>query len=530
VQALTFVNGYLCANLLIATVAGLLTALRAINVRLSRPIAFGHLLPLANVFAMAALLLPSMGLLQVQSDFTFDAAQVWAAPAMRNHAMQFDAVSVEAIAFARPDVVLSLDVVSTSSSLLLAAGVLVLLLAVTKDAIATIRVVYDATVLRRRGSVRVVVSDRVRVPFSWWIPRRRYIVVPSHLLLHPVDLRMVVRHEAQHHRQGDTKLLYAWQALRGLFFWNPGAHILVKHLTELQEFACDEAVIRRARSSVHHYCGCLVRVAEAALHERRTLLRACMARSGRDGLKQRVFAALARPNAYLDKPILALASVIALSVLVVISIALGKPIHDRRITREQAERMVAVAKHHSAFPIELNDRVLSQLNVLLGTPDGRAFVHESLARMELYDPQISEQIARYGLPMELMAVPFVESGYQNDPQDGNSRHGAGLWRFIAPTARNYGLRVDEQVDERLNIAAQTAAAMRLLSDLHRQYSDWNLVLLAYNGGTWRVDKGMRATGSSNAWHLVDAGYENDKHYLARVTAAILILKNPITPN
>ena len=527
-STLGIVNAYLCANLLVATVAALMTALRAINSRLSRPIAYRHLLALGNSFAFAALLLP-VGMLQARADFTLSAAQVWAAPAMRDHAAKVDERALDAIAFAQPGVMWSLDVVVTVAAALFVAGVLVLLLAVTVDASGALRVVRAATQLHRNKRVRIVVSDRVAVPFSWWIPGSCFIVVPASLLLHPGDLRMAVRHEAQHHRQRDTKLLYVWQALRGIFFWNPAAHVLVKQLTELQEFACDEAVTLRARWSVQRYCGCLLRVAEAAT-ERRALLRACMARGSTGALKQRVIAALTRPKAYLSKPVVAFAGVVGISMLAAVSLAVGNPIHDRRVTMEEAQKMLAVAKRNSAFPLELNDRVLAQLNVLLGTPDGRAFVDESLERMALYQSHIAEHIVRYGLPEELLAVPLVESGYHNDAYDGNPRHGAGLWRFIEPTARNYGLRVDKQVDERLNVAAETDAAMRLLSDLHRRYDDWRLALLAYNGGNWRVEKGMRATGSNNAWDLVDAGFENDKHYLARVVASILIVKNRTIPN
>ncbi len=68
--------------------------------------------------------------------------------------------------------------------------------------------------------------------------------------------------------------------------------------------------------------------------------------------------------------------------------------------------------------------------------------------------------------------------------------------------------------------------MRLLSDLRRQFQDWPLALMAYNSGIARVEAGIGATHSRDAWTLYRAGYGNDTEYLARTMAVILILANP----
>jgi hypothetical protein len=51
-------------------------------------------------------------------------------------------------------------------------------------------------------------------------------------------------------------------------------------------------------------------------------------------------------------------------------------------------------------------------------------------------------------------------------------------------------------------------------------------LLAYNSGERLVEQGIRATGSRDVWQIVEHGYENDPDYVARVTAVLLIMKNP----
>ena len=98
--------------------------------------------------------------------------------------------------------------------------------------------------------------------------------------------------------------------------------------------------------------------------------------------------------------------------------------------------------------------------------------------------------------------------------------------FLAQTARNYGLRVDEQVDERLNAELLTGAAVRYLKGGNLRFNDWLLSVLGYNIGDNKVLAGIEATGSRDAWVLARKGYENDKDYLAKLMAAILIMRNP----
>jgi membrane-bound lytic murein transglycosylase D len=77
--------------------------------------------------------------------------------------------------------------------------------------------------------------------------------------------------------------------------------------------------------------------------------------------------------------------------------------------------------------------------------------------MNHYQPGFLAEFKRYGLPVELLAIPLVESGYKNLPARRSA--GAGLWMFITPTARHYGLEVSAARDERLDVMAETRAAM-----------------------------------------------------------------------
>jgi membrane-bound lytic murein transglycosylase D len=526
VTPLALVNGYLGANLLVVGVLLMMACARAVSRRLARPFTFRHLLQLGYVLSVAAVFLPLVGVLSDHKPIVPHAVDVWSASTMHDRA-QGDAGDHQIAMVLAPERV-SIKLVSAIrvAGYLFASGLIVMLAIVVYDALMAATIIARAALLRRHGQVRVLGSDQTDVPFSFWIPGRRFIVVPSSLILRPAELRMALEHEAQHHRQADTKVLYLYQLLRALFWWNPAVHSLTRQIRDLQEFACDEAVLRRRGGSAHDYCRCLLWVAQSAQGQSRGLVRAAMASGSRRVLVRRIETALAPPAQYRRLGEVALAGVLGIALLIAAAIAISAPIQDRRISAPEAERMAQIAQRDSGFPISMNDQVLEQLNLMLGTPDGRAHLRASLARMTKYESMITERIERHGLPKELLAVPLVEAGYRNLPPRVPAQHGAGLWMFIESTARRFGLEVTDTEDQRLDVERETEAAMRMLSGLHSQFDDWHLALLAYNGGQWRVERGIRDTGSRDAWGLVRQGYENDANYLSRIMAAILIIKNP----
>lgn len=178
----------------------------------------------------------------------------------------------------------------------------------------------------------------------------------------------------------------------------------------------------------------------------------------------------------------------------------------------------------SDFPIVKNDQVSKHLKRYIGKASGRQHMRTCLKRMKNYKTLISKKIKKHGLPQELMAIPVVESCYQNIHSEQG--WGSGLWMFIRSTAKSYGLKVNKKTDQRLNVKLSTEAALKYLKANYKLFNDWQLALLAYNVGENRVLKGIKKTGSRNAWTLIRKGYHGDKEYLAKVMAVAIIMKNP----
>ncbi len=201
-------------------------------------------------------------------------------------------------------------------------------------------------------------------------------------------------------------------------------------------------------------------------------------------------------------------------------------VRDRRVDQDWAQELADNASRDSEMDIVVNSAVVEQLNRYLGTPDGQAFVKASLGRLENYREALIQKFDEYNTPHELLALPILESGFQNLPANERAPHAAGIWQFIPGTAQKYNLKVDGEIDQRLNPELATDAALRYLSALNLRFQDWSLAVLAYNAGEGRIQAGIRETGGRDAWELVERGFDGDPNYLSKLMALIIIMKNP----
>jgi membrane-bound lytic murein transglycosylase D len=186
--------------------------------------------------------------------------------------------------------------------------------------------------------------------------------------------------------------------------------------------------------------------------------------------------------------------------------------------------LVRFAPAAPEYPVVVNEQV--QYFVDLFTGKRRELVTLWVNRSSKYLAMIRDVLRSRGLPEELAYTAMIESGFK---PDAVSRVGAkGMWQFMAPTARRYGLRVDTWVDERYDPEKSTIAAAGYLKDLYAQFGSWALAQAAYNAGEVKILRAMKKTGSSDFWILADSKYlkRETKDFVPQIHAATVIGRDP----
>ncbi len=113
-------------------------------------------------------------------------------------------------------------------------------------------------------------------------------------------------------------------------------------------------------------------------------------------------------------------------------------------------------------------------------------------------PIIEPILRAYGIPDDFKYVPLVEGGFS----EGTSPKGAkGLWQFMPGTARAYGLKVGNGVDDRKNIRKSTIAACRYIKGLYEEFNSWTLAAAAYNNGSIKLARAMNEQNQDNYFRM-----------------------------
>lgn len=427
---------------------------------------------------------------------------------------------------------LSIDTLKNIALLIILASIIYSVRQIVLDYLKLKRLLKKTFLFRKIGRVHIVFSENIRVPFSCKSFLRSWVVLPINFSEDPVQMKISILHEIQHHRQNDTQWIYFFQAMKALAGVNPALHQWFKIIFEIQEFKVDEALIDQGKVKRQEYARCLIEVAESVSQIEKPLVCATGLAflPTRQELTRRIEFMYKKNKT--SRIALALMATLILTSMTAVALTTSKAIDSRYISMSDAQKMANFARTNSQFPITLNQEVLNQLNRYLGTGEGRDFLKESLIRMKAYQPMIEAKLTEYNAPLELLAVGIAESGFQNLPGSANKFSGAaGIWQFVVPTARVFGLRVDKTVDERLHVEKETDAAIRyLLSNKLMFNNSWELALLAYNAGEKAVRAQIDKSNSYDAWTLLKDGLKTDQDYLAKIMAVILIMKNPNSLN
>lgn len=145
-----------------------------------------------------------------------------------------------------------------------------------------------------------------------------------------------------------------------------------------------------------------------------------------------------------------------------------------------------------------------------------------LKRSTRHLPYIEEALRKNGMPDDLKYISVAESALR--PHVGSVKGAIGFWQFVAGTGRKYGLVINEDVDERRNLFASTAAAVRYFKELYDMFGSWTLAAAAYNMGEEGMMTEILEQGTKNYYHLY-LPLETQR-YVFRILSVKMILSDP----
>lgn len=136
-------------------------------------------------------------------------------------------------------------------------------------------------------------------------------------------------------------------------------------------------------------------------------------------------------------------------------------------------------------------------------------------------PLIEPILAAHGIPDDFKYLAVAESGLD---QVISPDRAVGFWQLLEGTAQEYGLEVNDQVDERYHIEKSTGAACRYILESFEKYGNWTMAAASYNAGRRGIDKQIERQKIENYYDLLLN--EETERYLFRVVSFKLIFENP----
>jgi len=145
-----------------------------------------------------------------------------------------------------------------------------------------------------------------------------------------------------------------------------------------------------------------------------------------------------------------------------------------------------------------------------------------LKRANRYFPVMAPILKEEGVPLDILYLACIESSLH--PRARSGAGAAGFWQIMPATAREYGLTVNDSVDQRYDLELSTRAACKFLKKAYARYGNWESAAASYNGGMGRISRELDAQMQNSAFDL----YLNEEtsRYMFRLLAMKAIMDNP----
>jgi len=146
----------------------------------------------------------------------------------------------------------------------------------------------------------------------------------------------------------------------------------------------------------------------------------------------------------------------------------------------------------------------------------------SIKRAARWFPVIVPILAKNGIPEDFKYLALIESGLLNVVSPAGA---TGFWQFLEKTGKEYGLTINNEVDERYHVAKATEAACAYLNKSYIKFSNWTLVASSYNAGQGRIDETIDKQQVRSYYHMFLP--EETSRYIFRILAIKCIYENQV---
>lgn len=145
-----------------------------------------------------------------------------------------------------------------------------------------------------------------------------------------------------------------------------------------------------------------------------------------------------------------------------------------------------------------------------------------LKRANKYFPVMAPILKANGIPEDFLYLACVESSLNHRAL--SPAKAAGFWQFIPATAKEYGLEVSDDVDERFDLEKSTLAACKFFKKAYARYGDWPTVMAAFNGGMARITKELGKQQQDTSFDIYLT--EETSRYVFRIMALEYLFSDP----
>ena len=144
-----------------------------------------------------------------------------------------------------------------------------------------------------------------------------------------------------------------------------------------------------------------------------------------------------------------------------------------------------------------------------------------IKRSHKYFPVIEPILKAYGVPDDFKYLAVIESGLQNVTSPAGAK---GFWQLLEGTAKENGLEVNSNVDERYNLEKATEAACKYILQAKEQFGSWTMAAAAYNAGINGMQDKIDTQKVDDYYNLLVG--DETRRYVLRIVAVKEILTHP----